>query len=92
MAHIQAVRADRAVSVSELKKNPSAIMSDEDGSPIAVLNHNKVMGYFVPAQQYEQLLDYVEDLRLELTAIERIEGQVDMIEMSWEELEHIANG
>ena len=92
MANIQAVRADRAVSVTELKKNPSAIMSDEDGSPIAVLNHNRVMGYFVPAQQYEQLLDYVEDLRLERTALERIEGKADMVEMPWEELERIANG
>ncbi|MQT71427.1 antitoxin, partial [Pseudomonas sp. FSL R10-0071] len=35
---MQSVLADRAVSVSELKKNPSAVMNAAHGAPVAVLN------------------------------------------------------
>lgn len=40
---MQNIFADIAVSVSELKKNPSAVLSGAQGLPVAVLNHNKVM-------------------------------------------------
>ncbi len=41
---MQSVLAEKAVSVSELKKNPSAVIGGADGGPVAVLNHNRVMG------------------------------------------------
>ena len=46
---MQYILADVAVSVSELKKNPSSVLSDANGQAVAVLNHNRVMGYMVPA-------------------------------------------
>ncbi len=61
---MQRILADVAVSVSELKKNPSGILADASGMPVAVLNHNRVMGYLVPAEFYEQLMERLDDLEL----------------------------
>ncbi|MBP5101052.1 type II toxin-antitoxin system Phd/YefM family antitoxin, partial [Pseudomonas protegens] len=54
---MQSILADKAVSVSELKKNPSAVLSGAQGGPVAVLNHNRVMGYMVPAEVFEALME-----------------------------------
>jgi len=61
---MQSILADVAVSVSELKKNPSGILAGADGMPVAVLNHNRVMGYMVPAELYEQMMERLDDLEL----------------------------
>ncbi|TBV00020.1 antitoxin [Stutzerimonas kirkiae] len=61
---MQSIFADIAVSVSELKKNPSGVMANADGMPVAVLNHNRVMGYLVPAGLYESMVGRLEDLGL----------------------------
>jgi antitoxin StbD len=61
---MQSVLAEMAVSVSELKKNPSAVMSHAEGRPVAVLNHNRVMGYMVPAELYEAMMERLDDLDL----------------------------
>ena len=61
---MQNVLASIAVSVSELKKNPSAVLGSADGEPVAALNHNRVMGYMVPAELFESMLERLEDLEL----------------------------
>lgn len=61
---MQSVLADLAVSVSELKKNPTAVMSGAHGGAVAVLNHNRVMGYMVPADVFEAMMERLDDLEL----------------------------
>lgn len=61
---VQSILADVAVSVSELKKNPSAVLSGAHGQPVAVLNHNRVIGYMVPAHLFEIMMDRLDDLDL----------------------------
>ncbi|MES2871502.1 MAG: type II toxin-antitoxin system Phd/YefM family antitoxin [Pseudomonadota bacterium] len=61
---MQNILADRAVSVSELKKNPSAVMNGAHGGPVAVLNHNRVMGYMVPADVFEAMMERLDDMDL----------------------------
>jgi antitoxin StbD len=58
------VLADFSVSISELKKNPTALLAQASGSPIAVLNHNKPAAYLIPAETYEALMDMIEDYEL----------------------------
>ncbi len=62
---MQNIFADVTVSVSELKKNPTAVMADAQGKPVAVLNHNRVMGYMVPAELYEAMMERLEDVELD---------------------------
>ncbi len=61
---MQSVLAERAVSVSELKRNPTAVLNDAGDGAVAVLNHNRVMGYIIPADVFEALIDRLDDLEL----------------------------
>lgn len=70
------ILADFSVSISELKKNPSALLSQASGSPIAVLNHNKPAAYLIPAETYEALMDMIEDYEL-AQLVEKRRGDKD---------------
>ncbi len=58
------VLADYSASISELKKNPTALLNEADGSAIAILNHNTPAAYLVPAETYELLMDMLDDYEL----------------------------
>ena len=59
---MEAILANRSVSVTELKRSFSEIISQADDGAIAVLNHNKPEAYLLPARMFERLMAYVEDL------------------------------
>ena len=61
---MQRLAAQIAVSVSDLKKSPSAVLEDASGETVAVLNHNRVMAYMVPAAAYEAMMDRLDDMAL----------------------------
>jgi len=72
---MQRVEAQIAVSVSDLKKSPTAIMQQADGQAVAVLNHNRVMAYMVPADAYEAMVERLDDLAL----IEIVKARADEV-------------
>ncbi len=61
---MEAIYANASVSVTELKRNPSAIIDAAEGAAIAILNHNKPAAYLIPAKTFEALMDRVEDIEL----------------------------
>jgi antitoxin StbD len=61
---MQQILASFSASISELKKNPSALLNKAEGEAIAILNHNSPTAYLVPADVYEQLLEKLEDYEL----------------------------
>ncbi|MGY2287136.1 type II toxin-antitoxin system Phd/YefM family antitoxin [Pseudomonas gingeri] len=83
---MQSVLSNRVVSVSELKKNPSAVLSEAGGEPVAVLNHNRVMGYMVPADVFEMMMERLDDLELAQLARERIEANEPPVRVSLDDL------
>lgn len=74
-AQLQSVMADVAVSVSELKKSPTSVMNRADGAPVAILNHNRVMGYMVPPETFEAMMDAIDDAML-ATIVKARAGEV----------------
>lgn len=80
------VLADYSVSISELKKNPSALLAQASGSPIAVLNHNKPAAYLIPAATYESLMDMIDDFELAKLVEERLKDKSQAIEVSLDDL------
>ena len=80
------VLADFSVTISELKKNPSALLSQASGSPIAVLNHNKPAAYLIPADTYEAIMDMIEDYELGKLVEERRNEQAQAIAVSLNDL------
>lgn len=61
---MQRIEAEVAVSVSDLKKNPTAIVDGAAGAAVAILNHNRIMAYMVPATTYEAMMDVLDDQAL----------------------------
>ncbi|MCF6318129.1 MAG: type II toxin-antitoxin system Phd/YefM family antitoxin [Proteobacteria bacterium] len=72
MIDVNTVLADTTASVSELKKNPMAVVSSGDGFPIAILNRNKPAFYCIPAATWEVLFDKLEDIELAQIAKQRM--------------------
>lgn len=50
------VLAARSVSITELKRSPSAVLEQAGTEPVAVLNHNRPAAYLLSPAVYEALL------------------------------------
>lgn len=75
-----------SASISELKKNPTALLNDAEGSPIAILNHNVPAAYLIPADTYEWLMDKLEDTELAQIVTDRAGEKDKAIEVSIDDL------
>ncbi|WP_456412088.1 type II toxin-antitoxin system Phd/YefM family antitoxin [Thiolapillus sp.] len=75
-----------SASISELKKNPTALLNEAEGSPIAILNHNVPAAYLIPAETYEWLMDKLEDAELAQIVRERAGEKSDAVEVDIDEL------
>ena len=56
--------SDAGVSISDLKKNPSAVIKAAEGFPVAILNRNTPAAYLVPAKAWKALMDRLDDIEL----------------------------
>ncbi len=84
MNPIHSVLADASVGISDLKKNPMAIVKHAEGAPVAILNRNRPVFYAVPAAAWEAIINKLEDLELAALVRER-EGEAE-IEVDVDEL------
>jgi antitoxin StbD len=80
------IHADLSVSISELKRNPQAIIDGAHGEAIALLNRNKPTAYIIPAKTYETLLELAEDIELGRIIEQRKGEKVDAIAVGIDEL------
>lgn len=83
---MESVLAKCSASISELKKNPSSLIEQAEGEPIAILNHNKPTAYLIPANTYETMLEQIEDYQLGLIVKERQHEKEHAIEVNIDEL------
>ncbi|NOU21065.1 MAG: type II toxin-antitoxin system Phd/YefM family antitoxin [Methyloglobulus sp.] len=83
---MQPILASFSASISELKKNPTALLNKAEGETIAILNHNLPTAYLVPADVYEQLMDKLEDYELGKIVKERQAEKVLAVEVSLDDL------
>lgn len=61
---MEQVLANRSVSITELKRSPSAVLEQAGSEPVAVLNHNRPAAYLLPPHVYEAMLERLNaDLR-----------------------------
>ena len=59
---MQRIQGGVGESHGQLTTNP--LIEAAQGEAIAILNHNRVMAYMVPAGTYEAMLDRLDDLDL----------------------------
>ena len=69
-----------SVSITELKKNPTAVIEQADGFPVAVLNHNKPAAYLVPAAAFEAMMEKLDDIELAKLVKERANERTVKVE------------
>lgn len=58
------ILAETSAGVSELKKNPMAVLREGGGGPVAILNRNEPVFYAVPAKIFENICEILEDVEL----------------------------
>ncbi|PPD03635.1 MAG: antitoxin [Methylobacter sp.] len=83
---MQQILASFSASISELKKNPTALLNKAEGEAIAILNHNHPTAYLVPADVYESLIEKLEDYELGEILKARQEEKNSAIEVSLDDL------
>ncbi len=78
--------ASLSASLSELKKNPVALLEAAEGSPVAILNHNKPTAYLIPAEAFELLMEQLEDSQLGIIVRRRQKEKPYAVEVAIDEL------
>lgn len=63
--------AKSTVSITDLKKNPSAVIKEAEGAPVVILNHNRPSAYIVPADAFEAMLEKLDDIDIKKTVRKR---------------------
>jgi len=83
---MEAIHANLSASISEFKKNPSALLAQADGQTVALLNHNKPTAYIVSAKTYEMMLELLENIELIELAKSRLKEKDHAIGIKLEDL------
>lgn len=81
---METILSGASVSITELKRNPSAVIAAADDEAVAVLVHNKPSAYLVPADTYERMAERLEDL--ELAELVRARAKERRINVTLDEL------
>ena len=82
--------AEASIGITELKKNPSAVIRNAGNAPVVILHHNRPTAYLVPVHRYEAMMDVLDDLALAEIVKQRLGHLDDAEEVSIEELENTA--
>lgn len=84
--NMEYVHANLSASISEFKKNPSALLAQANGETVALLNHNIPTAYIVPAKTYEIMLEAIENFELLELAKSRLQEKSKAIRIKLEDL------
>lgn len=84
MKSVRPILANVSTSISELQKDPIAVVKSGKGLPVAVLSKNEPIFYCVPAELFEAMMDKLEDVEL-AALVEARKGQSE-IEIALERL------
>jgi antitoxin StbD len=57
---MEQILATRSVSITELKRSPTAVIEQAGQEAVAVLNHNRPAAYLLSAAAYDNLLEKIE--------------------------------
>ena len=83
---MDAVYADRSISITDFKKNPAGVLREAEERPVAVLSHNKPAFYMVKPALFEALLEQLADLQLAPLVSERLAQRHLAVEVNVDEV------
>ncbi|MBB72376.1 MAG: antitoxin [Legionellales bacterium] len=83
---MQTIYSQKVASITELKKNPSKLINEAQGAPIAILNHNSAAAYLIPTELFEKIVELFDDITLERLAEQRLKDNNKPVKVDWDEL------
>jgi antitoxin StbD len=83
---MQMILADVAVSMSEFKKNPAAVLREANNRPVAVLNHNKTAFYMIEPELFEAMMEEIADQDLYKKVLARLADKANAVEVNLDDL------
>ena len=83
---MEAILADVAVSMSEFKKNPAAVLREANHRPVAVLNHNRAAFYMIEPRLFEAIMDEIADQEIYRKALSRLADKSRAVEVDIDDL------
>lgn len=83
---MQTLHATQVASISELKKNPTKVINDSHGQPVAILNHNTAAAYLIPVETFERMMDLLDDNELYKIVEKRLSSPFKSVKVDIDEL------
>lgn len=83
---VETILAEACVSISDLKKNPAAVVAAARERQVAILSRNKPVAYVISPEVWEHICDVFEDLRDGELVRERLAEGDEGEEVTLEEL------
>ncbi len=71
------IMADVTVSISDLKKNPAAVVAEARKRQVAITSRNRAVAYVVSPEVWDHILDVFDERKMVREAIEAIEEDGD---------------
>ena len=79
---LQPILADVGVSITDLKRNPAAVIAAAREQQVAILNRNRPVGYIVSPEVWDYVCDLIEDMQDAELVRERLAEPGEIIEVS----------
>ncbi len=83
---MQPVFADYVTNVSDIKENTDNVLAQAQTDTVVILVKNQPSAYIIPATEYEDLLERLEDYELGLLVKERAVEKPRAVEVSIDDL------
>ena len=83
---MEKIYANLTACVSELNKNPTALIKKANGRSVAIINHNKPVAYLISVGAYENMQNILEDVELSELVAERMKEKDQAIIVSLDHL------
>ncbi|MFT7561768.1 MAG: antitoxin StbD [Flavobacteriales bacterium] len=83
---LQKILCEYTTSISKFKANPSAALSEAGGDAVAVSSHNEIQFYAVPANIYEDMVNFLEYAQRGTTEINEIPAEFNLTDEKFEKM------
>jgi len=80
------ILAEACVGISELKKNPAAVIAAAREQQVAILNRNKPVAYMISPEVWDYLCELVSDQKLVEMAREALDSGEEGVPVTMDEL------
>lgn len=83
---VEQILASHCVGISDLKKNPAAVIAAAKISQVAILNRNRPVAYIISPEVWDHIVETYDDLKLAELVRERLEETDEVVRVRIEDL------